>query len=489
MHVTISMRDGFLVQQFFERIQIDNDGIIERKLAPKIRKLLPEVRKQFRLHQLPSGLNDQELKYMERVEWPRSIYRFEKLREASLEYRDVHDDILWTKDMIDQFNHPYLPSTRFSYDASLARNKSSMKKGAGLPSLGKKRDNLSEAIQYVEEVIKPARSLDKMYSILPGVRTQQSQIEDPKVRLVWMVPISTWYMECEALDDALSVTQDKTQNLDEIFVFYTPPEMMAKWVSKYYSSVTQWVNLDAEQFDSTVAASEIRQMASIFFGNYEFSEILEEYLVNASLVMPEGDLTRNGGQPSGSKTTNLFDGYCNVGDVIASFHRFNLDRFIECILVNGDDITVGLSTKLTSDNLEKIAHYSLRNIHPEKSVMGDYVWNSKWFVDGEIITRPVFRVLNSLMYSERQKLAIFGSKEYVELATSQQLKDIENHPIGDFVIKEVAKVTKYHISTMTDEQLMPAAEAYQDAHSYQEWMTPERIIDQARSSRYAQGGS
>jgi hypothetical protein len=269
--LTISLRNEPQVQRFLKFIQIDNDGIVERKIAPKVRKLIPAVRREFRTHQLPSGLEDQEMKYLERVEWPKSRYFYKVLREASLEYRNVNDDILWTLDLLNDFKHPYLPSTRFEYDESLARNRSSLKKAPGLPSVeGTKRDELSNAIQYVNEVLKPANNLEKAYSILPGARTQQSPLEDPKVRLVWMVPVSIWYMECEAVDDALSRTQESiNENLD-VFVFYTPPETMAKWVRTHFSQAVQWVNFDATNFDSTVAASEMRQMADFFFSDYEY---------------------------------------------------------------------------------------------------------------------------------------------------------------------------------------------------------------------------
>uniref|UniRef100_A0A2V0RK69 RdRp catalytic domain-containing protein n=1 Tax=viral metagenome TaxID=1070528 RepID=A0A2V0RK69_9ZZZZ len=485
---TISNRNSEFVKRFLSNLQIDNIGRIERKLAPKLRKeVLPLARKLLRTSSIPSGLQFQEDKYLERVEWPRSTYKYSVLVEQSNAFANVPpgDELF----IDDRWSHPWKQSAAFSFDLSLGRNRRSLPKGGSLPNGGSKRDNLAEAELYNEQKIKPNPHLENCYSIMPGVRTQQSHPDDPKVRLVWGTPTHWWMIECEAFDSALTYTIEAAGKADtDIFVFYTEPSKLQEWTRNHYSSVNQWVNLDASQFDASVTASEIKQMVEYFCGNYEFKELVKEYLVSAALVMPEGDLTRSGGQPSGSKTTNLFDGFCNVFDVIESFKRYKLDRFIQCICVNGDDITIGLDTKLTKDNLEKISQASRRNIHPDKSVTGEYLWNSKLYVDESLMTRPVFRVLNSLMFSERMKSSVYGSKEYIEIATAQQLMDIEQHPFGPDIIKAVAGISKYHISSMPDEQLQEAAEAYLDAHSWKEGEVSD-MLSSIRSSTYGQIGS
>jgi hypothetical protein len=469
---------------------IDNTGVVERKLKPQVLKVVvPEARKLLRTVDIPPGLLEQEMKYLERVEWPKSTYLYSKLLEGVTLYEQIADGDELDLSYLDKFSHPYQSSTAHKYDGSLERNSRAMNKGTGLPNGGSKRENFNEFVGYVEEKIKPNPILENCYSIMPGVRTQQSHPDDPKVRLVFGVPGSTWYLECEAYDDAISKTVSAINPRDKIFVFYTEPSQLQEWVRNNYSSVNQWANLDAANFDSTVTASEIKQMVEYFAPQYEFKTLMSEYLIHASLVMPEGDLSRDGGMPSGSKSTNLFDGFCNVLDILESLARYKLDRYVECILVNGDDITVGLSTRLTSENLEKIGSASRRNIHADKSVLGDYAWNSKWYIDENFMTRPVFRVLNNIMFSERMKSAIYGSKEYIELAMAQQLHDIEQHPFGEEIIKSIAGISKYHISSMTDEQLLPAAEAYLEAHSWKEGQDAAGMLAQLRSSRYAQQGS
>jgi hypothetical protein len=355
--------------------------------------VLPLARKLLRTTKIPSGLQFQEEKWLNRVEWPRGKYKYSVLKEQVSHFADVPEGEPLSID--DRWSHPWNKSSGYKLDLSLDRNRSSLSKGGSLPNGGTKKQNLREAELYNEKV-KQSQNLEDCYSIMPGVRTQQSHPDDPKVRLVWGTPTHWWLIECEAFDSALSMTIEAAGKADtQIFVFYTEPSKLQEWTKRFWSDVTQWVNLDATQFDSTVTASEIRQMVEWFAPDYEFKTLVQDYLVHAALVMPEGDLTRSGGQPSGSKTTNLFDGFCNVFDIIEALARFKLDRFIQCICVNGDDITVGLNTKLSKENLEKISHASRRNIDPDKSVIGDYLWNSKWYVDENLLTRPIFRSIGT----------------------------------------------------------------------------------------------
>jgi hypothetical protein len=425
---TRSVPVGPKVTEYLRNLTIDNTGVVERKISERVRKfVIPEVTKVFRTTNLPSGLDAIEKKYKERVEWPRSIYKYNILKEQCEAFSNIQDLLPWKLEYLDAYTHPWKPSDSYNLDLSLERNRRSLTKGAGLPTMGPKKEHLSDAKLYVEEKIKPNPILENCWSILPGVRTQQSHPDDPKVRLVWGTPISYWLLECMAVDSALNNTQSSISSDHDVFVFYTQPEEFGKWV-RNRGDVVEWVNLDASQFDASVTASELEQVVKYFCPNFEFASLVTEYLQRADLLMPEGIISRTGGMPSGSKFTNLGNGLVNVLDIINSFRRYKLDKFISGIAVNGDDITVGLTTKLEGSNLEKISHESLRTLSTDKSVLGNFVWNSKWYIDSEIMTRPIWRVINSTMYSERQKSAIFGSKEYIELALASQLLDIEGHP-------------------------------------------------------------
>lgn len=480
-------------KDFFRRMNTRQDDVLERKMAPILRKKLkPLISKLERTTKMPPGLTKQEAKYRERAEWPRSIYIPEVLWDLCKAFESIPDSQPLKLEYLDTYEHPWMRSSSFVFDESLDRNKHSLTKSAGPPRFGKKRDELAAAKQYVSEVLKPDPKLENSYCIAPGTRTQQSSPEDPKIRLVWMIPITTWIIESEAVDDAITKTIEATASKPhQIFVFYTQLSGLKEWFAKFEGEVMQWVNLDATVYDSTVTAVELDQLVEYFVGDFEFSEFIAQYLKQAELALPHGLMSRYGGMPSGSKFTNLGDGWTNVLDIIESFARFKLDRFIVCIAVNGDDITVGLSTKLSEDNLKKISTVSRRNINYTKSELGTYVWNSKLVVEvdqsGEVlITRPAWRVYNSLCFTERVRGPIFASKEYIELATASILQDIEEHPYGDQIIDLVASVTKFHLSTMSNDQLQDAANAYLGDNVWREERDTNELIDSLRSTRYGQ---
>jgi hypothetical protein len=390
---------------------------------------------------------------------------------------------------LNRFSHPWEPSSVYVYDDTLLRNRRSLAHGAGAPHLGKKRDAITEAKLYNEN-LKSASDLEKCWSILAGFRAQKRTEPgtDPTVRLVWGTPTHYWHMECEAFDSAITKTIDNVRSKkDDIFVFYVDASIALKWIADKQSSVVEWANLDAEQFDATVTAPELRQVVEYFAPDYFRKDLVAEYLCRADLIMPDEIVSRSGGMPSGSKITNLGDGFVNVLDFIEAFARYKLDRYIECIMVNGDDISIGMSTRLSEDNLDRINTAARRFLNTKKVELSGDVWNSSLFSDGDIICATVGKVLNNAMFTERMKSAVHGSKEMIELKMSQQTQRIESNPIGPDVIKKLASITKYSINAMSDEQLLPAAQALEQ----EDWQEREAqgIIDEARKSLYAEFSS
>jgi hypothetical protein len=296
-------------------------------------------------------------------------------------------------------------------------------------------------------------------------------------------------MECEAYDDGLTrtISENKGNVSNEIKLFYDDPQGIHKWYSNKSAKVIDWLNADASSFDASVGRSELADMVRYLGGSYRYSGLLADYLARASLVMPEGDIVRNGGMPSGSKITNWGDSYANTRDGLEVIEELGISRYLEVILCNGDDISLGFTTKLNNEQLGKWDRYSRRNINAEKSIVGDYVWNSKWYIDNNIMTRPIFRVLNSLMFKEHQFNPITGSKQYVAVAVAQQLEDVAQHPLADELYKQIAKIDKYPLSSFTDEELIPYVEAYLDDHSWAaDWMgSPKNYIKKLRRTPYA----
>ena len=479
------------VKRWNKQLMVDNLGIIARKLEPVLRrKVLPQVKKDFRANKsIPTGLVNQELMYLERVLLARSQYKYSVLKESVRGFKNVPDMECWDN-RIDQFTHPYKPSHSHNLDLSLERNRISLKRNGGAPTMQSKRDSLDGARQWNDSKVKTSSKLENCHSIVIGYRTQQPSAEgEVKVRVICMIPTHIWLLESEAADSAINETIANVNTKHSILVLYVDPSKIQEWMQGFASEVVCWLNVDSEKYDQSVTASEIRKMVEVFYPQYEFKDLLTEYLIYALIIAPEEVISRNGGEVSGSKTTNLFDGYSNINDLLEVLDKLGLLKYVVCILVNGDDITIGFSTQLEQKNLIKISDLSRRNINPDKSLISDHIWNSKWYVDEEIQTRPIFRVLNSLMYSERRKESIYGSKEMIEIANAMILKDVEDHPIGESLIKAVANVSKYHISSMSNEQLDEAVEYFIEDQAWRQITSKEDFFDSLRSTAYAQAKS
>jgi hypothetical protein len=489
---TISPYQSPKIKAYLEMLTHDNIDVVERPYAERVRnKVLPQIRKLIRTTKLPSGLDTLEMKYEERVEWPRSIYTFKALMDLANKFDQQRIGEIYQTSMLDTFSHPFKASASFDFDPSLERNRRALKKGNGPPNMGSKRDNLAEFTQYNDEKVKPNPKLESCMSSLIGVRTQQSHASEPKVRPVWGVPGHMWQLFCEAADDALTKTIEAVNPQYDIFVFYTEPSKFKEWYENIESRVSMFVNNDATAYDTTVQRVETDYTLDVMCSDYEFIDLLKAYEGECALMTPEGDVTRNGGKGSGLKTTGYGNSLTNGEDGNECYVKAKLDRFLEGFGLNGDDRTDAVSTKLTKHNLEQIAKFSRRTLNTEKFIVGNFVWNSKWFIgqdrSGEVImTRPIYRLVNSTMFAEREKSSLYFSKEYVAIALTQQLRDVEEHPLGDQVFKLYRGVDKHHISEFSDDDLKEAADAYLDAHTYQYENTDTKsFLNSLRSTRYA----
>lgn len=484
---TINVGDKAKQSIWHENISRDNLGKIVRKMEPVLRKsVLPKLRTKYRQVKLPSGLDNQELKYLERVLLAKSMYKYSILVEQMRGYASIKDIPIW-EDRIQNFSNPYKSSTDYKFNGNLERNRISLKRNGGLPTLTSKRDSFDGARQWNDQRVKPNPIIENCYGIEVGYRTQQPSAEGEfKVRGIHMIPTHMWILQSEAFDSAITNTINSVSTKHEILVLYIDPLMIREWMNNFNSEVRCWLNVDSEKFDQGVTPSENKQTVNIFAPEYEFKELLVEYSNRADIILPSEIILRNGGKSSGEKTTNLDDGYDNIQDLLEVLDKMHLIQYVVCILVNGDDITIGLSTQFTEKNLIKLSELSRRTINPDKSIVSNHIWNSKWYVDEDIQTRPVFRVLNSLMYSERRKESIYGSKEMIEIINSMILKDVEQHPIGPDLIRMVASASKIHISTMSDEQIAEAVEYFIEDQSWRQIDSVSEMTSKIRSTEYAQ---
>ena len=487
--MTQSYRQSAEVQKRLHSMTLSNEGIARRQMYDSVKRhIIPWARKMVRTIDIPSDLAAIEIKNLERVDWPRSVYRYDVLKNAAWRYADApvgepYGELSW----LDTFDHPFEQSTAFGFDETLGRNKRALKKANSLRDFGTKGDHLSEFPQITKSWLEKGTFAQEAPSIFPGWRTQQSPPDEPKVRMVHRFPGAAWYVECEAFDDGLTKTidHDKEEKLN-VKKFYERPEGIKSWVQEHWSNVVEWVSFDATSYDVTVHGAEVSNSVRYLAGDFEYVDQLAEYITTASIVMPEGDIHRVGGMPSGSKQTNYGDAYTNISDLEEVLRRLKLWRYVICILVNGDDITIGFSTRLSKPNLEKIKRYSRRDYNIDKFGQGRFVLNSKWYIDDSIMTRSIFRVINSMMFKEHQSNPISGSKEYIAVAIAQQLEDVREHPLGLDLAKQVKSHDKYPIETFDQQQLEEAHSAWFDDHIWiADWTDPKEHLEQLRNGIYA----
>ena len=245
--MTLFNRDG-KVGTYLESLTHDNMGSSERPIAPMIRKhVLPVARKQFRVTPLPPGLSKIEEKYLERIEWPKGMYKYSALQTAVAFYETVPDVEAPSDLLSESFSHCWKPSSVHVLDLESERNRRSMNKGGGLPHMGSKKSNLAEAIQYNDEKIKPNPKLEICQSILTGYRAQKPTEPDtePVLRFVFGTPTHWWLLECEAFDDAISQAVVASQSLsNDVQTFYCEASDLKKWITEHWDSVSQWTSLD-----------------------------------------------------------------------------------------------------------------------------------------------------------------------------------------------------------------------------------------------------
>lgn len=292
--VTLFNRDG-KVRTYLESLTHDNMGSSERPIAPMLRKLvLPVARKEFRTTAFPPGLTEIEEKYLERLEWPKGMYQYSGFQTAVAYYESVPDLEAPSNLLVDSFSHPWCGSSAHDIDLNLDRNRRSMSHGGGFPLMGSKRDNLNEAMLYNEKV-KTSSALEDCWSILPGFRAQKPTEPgtDPVVRLVFGTPTHWWLLECEAFDDAITRTVLQSQALDtDINTFYYEANDLKKYINSKFPSVNEWIGFDFTRFDTSNTASMIRKMVEYFCPNYEFRDLIVEYLNRALVIMPEREVSR-----------------------------------------------------------------------------------------------------------------------------------------------------------------------------------------------------
>lgn len=461
------------VKRRLDALQHDNTDPVYRPAGKRVlEKLVPVTRKLLfsRGKELPQDLRDLEMRYLERISWQRSRYVYKVLLNnvqkftETLNFPKLTYDPL--KDIEDWIPIQKIKST--SYD--LKTEGHDMTKSAGLPKFGSKKENLAAAKQYLSSLGKPG--LSDLYPAFLGYRTQQSPEDDPKVRNINMVPITTWLLEIQMLDSAIANAKANWISTDRTTVHYTDLNTAFQWICDKISQCQSVVMLDASNYDMSVYQEEISGSLRLLAPEYEHIEVLIEYYNTAPILAPIGYILRKGGILSGTVGTNILDSITNILDIVRACELIGLARYIIGIRVNGDDIVVFLSTQARSKNINDIDKGSKRTISEAKSsITTSSAWFSKIYFDPGLPgpTKPVHLVVNSLAFKERESDAVTSSKEYAAIAATQILGYLEHHPWGTIIRDEYwRKCDKYPISGFdaNDPQVREVAGAYLSRHNW-----------------------
>jgi hypothetical protein len=433
-------------------------------------------------------MDELESTYRERIDWPRSIFDHEKLKDQTIAFENTigTPELLDWSGMASVVEDGYLSdirATRFEFDAT-GRD---LSKSSGLPTFGTKLSQLGAAKQYVDEVLKPNPELKNAYPNFQGFRTQMSSPDDPKVRLVWLVPITVWYMQVECYGQAIKIAVSEAGSGFSTPFYFDLPTLQQVF-NEYSAEATQIVVLDWLQFDSEVHRMELEDAIRYSSGDYDFVDFIVSYELKSECLTPQGYVERDGGLSSGSVGTNYLGGRINVVRIINGLERIGLLRYLVNIIFNGDDIILFLNTKLTNDNLNKFGKHVYGTLQPEKSEMKQSTaWFSKLYLDPESERpyKPVGLVLNSLSFMERTSDPARAGKYYQSIAAWQILQYIEYHPFGPEIIREFKRHDKYPIEGMPHNELVAAADLWLGDHSWmrdaeQVPITGEELVNQIK---------
>jgi hypothetical protein len=486
------------IRNKLEHLTRDNPNPVYRPPSKAIFKVfIPAATKAIntRAKELPPHLLELELRYKARAHWQKSNYVWEALRKMLHAFSDtlhyVEKPVISQEELATWVPVDRLKTTTYGFTTE----GSDLSKSAGLPKFGSKRDQLNGALQYAE-VIKQSGTLKSMYPIFPGFRTQQSPPDDPKVRGINMIPISTWVLERECWPYVIARAK-ADWNKPEAAVNYFPPEQTWKQFGDLAARGQTAVVLDATLYDTTVHANENEASAMYFIPDYEHRDLLVEYMNKAEILMPQGEMIeRNGGKTSGGTDTNFTDSWTNIGDIVQSLGP--ILRYLVGYIVNGDDIILVFSTVVRKENISRLSRESRRNINPDKSdIKTDTAWFSKLYLDDRLDgpTKPLFLIANSLSFKERESDPITSSKEYVAIASTSILAPLEYHPFGDeFRSIYWKRCDKYHIQSFGRQELIPAMKRYLSSNSWkvEHGILPEdpgKAVDAIRQSWAAEASA
>jgi hypothetical protein len=451
----------------------------------------------MRTAKLPTILGKYSVYYDERHEWPASPYykaRLEEALEGKAGRHECESSDFFTIEEFEAlgFKHPFRAGSKYEFDQESTRVKQVRKKWAACPIGGTKGQNIPKALQYVNVIKGNGLPLDDRYSTVVAIRTQPGPPGEGKVRDVEAVSTPDWIISVEGFGDALTQTDLAIDIGFPILLFHTRPEMIGKWFAKYESEVVSWLSWDWTGYDQNLAAQLMEVVARFGMNGYPFADQEVEFMLNCSIMGPWGTVTRYGANISGHLSTNWLNSLTNILHFLKVLDGLGLLRYVVCVLVNGDDIVIGFSTRLTPDNIEKINKRSFMVANTTKVDCGNGIWHSKLAIEKDttgkiIISRVPELVWNRIKYPERRK-TLESVKWIVSMGIASTTEGLVipeyEHPVGTELLRFIAEMDEVDLSTATDAELMPSAEIMAAEMSWRDITTAQDWIDFIRNTRY-----
>lgn len=310
---------------------------------------------------------------------PRSIYDPQQLYDALKRFATDYSQFEWLDSNLEfGFRMAYkifakpknLAPLDVLSDSEVVNTALKLDKSAGLPSLGKKRDNLTYSFDREYQVRQGLKAPN------PCVAFKRTQAGN-KTRLVWGYPLEMTIMESRfarpLIEHFLKVRTPMAFGM-------TKTELGAKIHRYVVEGRGVEVCLDYSKFDSSIPKVMLKQAFRIL--STWFSKADEEaygwdtvvkYFITTPIVMPDGHLYvgKNHGVPSGSYFTQIIDSIVNVAVMYAMSRRFSFDFDPRSLYVLGDDVIVSIEGEFSLRAMSRYASQFGLTIHSdEKSMVG-----------------------------------------------------------------------------------------------------------------------
>jgi len=320
---------------------------------------------------------------------------------------------------------------------------------AGLPTLGKKRENKYINVENFDEWI----NLD--LACMLYTRTQEGN----KTRLVWGYPTVNMIDEQKYYLPVLKYQQQNAEWRKAIVGTTETDKAITEIIDFAKANDLYIVSIDFSSYDASVGIdlqkAAFRYISNLYQGQYSDDiERLAHTFGHIPLLTPKGLLTGPHGVPSGSAFTNEIDSIAQYLVAVSSGLIYE-----DYMQIQGDD---GVYVTSEPDKLlEHFEKYGL-DVSKDKTMISkstvNYLqktYNTEYRLDNGIIggIYPVSRALLRLVFMERfveLKDVSLEKNEYFAIRAIGILENCKYHPMFKQLIDFIMKIDKVGLSVKPD---------------------------------------